>query len=509
MAIKKNIGFEEGRKKMIKGLEIAARAVGGTIGPRGQNVYLSDPMVPRITNDGVSIASRVMLADPEEDAGAWIIRAATGRASDEAGDGTTTTAVLCASIAKEALSRPENPTLIRQSLNAALPKVVAAIKAASHKAGPADLRRIALVSAEYENIAEMVASVIEKKGEDAHITIDDSMGSTSYVEMSPGYEAKVGWLSPFFVTNPQKQVAEFRDTLVLCTHRKIDSINQLLPLYNKLNELKITKLVIVAADIDLGTLGVVVDNKLRGTFSTLAIRATGELLDDIAAVVGAIPLSEQTGVDFHDIDIKKHLGRAQFITCNQEATTFVAKDNKSAKEKAKQLEGIRENATSDLEKRTLGKRIAKLLSGVAVIYIGALSEQERGYLKDKADDAVRAVKSAMAEGYVEGGGMCLYRISSAMKAPTTIGEQILKRALTAPLRAIIENAGLDYAEIVKRLTDERGFDAKEEEYVNLISRGIIDPAKVERIAIESAVSSVGEMITTHALITDYEDTKKA
>lgn len=508
MALKKHVGFEESRKKMIKGLEIATRAVGCTIGPRGQNVYLSDPMVPKITNDGVSIASRVILADPDEDAGAWVIRAATGRASDEAGDGTTTTAVLCESIAKEALARPENATLVRASLNAALPKVVAGIKAVSHRANSQDLHRIALVSAEDEQIADMVATIIEKKGEDAHVTIDDSLGSTSYVETSPGYEAKVGWLSPFFVTNPQKQVAEFRDTMVLCTHRKIDSINQVLPLYNKLNELKITKLVVVASDIDLGTLGVLVDNKLRGTFSTLAIRATGELLDDIAAVVGAIPLSEQTGVDFHDIDIKKHLGRAQFITCNQETTTFVAKNDKTAREYAKILESRLENASSDLEKKTVRRRIARLLSGVAVMYIGALSEQERGYLKDKADDAVRAVKSALAEGYVEGGGMCLYRIAGTLKG-SSIGEDILRRALTAPLRAIVENAGVDYAEVIKGLSGNLGYDAKEGKYVDLIKAGIIDPAKVERIAIESAVSSVGEMITTHVLITDYEDTPKA
>ena len=507
----KKAGFEESKKKMIEGMTITARAVSRTLGPNGKNVYVADPITPKITNDGASIASKIVLKDPEMDAGAWVIRSATGRAADEAGDGTTTTAVLCEAIAKESLLRPENPMFIRSSLASAVPAIVKEIKRLSRPTTPKDVEAIATVSADDTNLSSLIVEIFEKKGIDAHVMIEDSETSQSNIELMDGYEAQVGLMSPWLVNDMKAQKADYRDVPVLCSHKKVNAIAELLPLYEALGAKKINQLVIVCDDMSVDALSTIIQNKQRGTFSTMVVRATGELLDDIAAVVGATPVSEQTGVNFDSNDLLKHLGKAKHVVSTygtptvQGRTTFVGR-GRGGKEKATALLAAAQNTKNELERKTILRRAAKLRSGVAVLKIGAYSEQERGYLKDKADDAIKAVKSALAEGYVEGGGMCLYRIGEHMK-PKTVGEEILKKALMAPLRTIIENGGKDYSEIIKNLPDGMGYNALTDSYQNLFSARILDPAKVERIAVESAVSSIGEMITTHALITD--DNEKA
>jgi chaperonin GroEL len=261
----------------------------------------------------------------------------------------------------------------------------------------------------------------------------------------------------------------------------------------------------VCDDIEMGVLGAMVKTKLSGAFNTLVIRATGELLDDIAAATGATPVSPQTGVSLENVDITKHLGRAKSVISDQKKTQFVA-TAKTAEAQAKQLTQQANNTKNEIEQKALKKRASKLRGGVALLKVGTTSEADRGYLKDKAEDAVAAVKAALAEGHVEGGGMTLYRIAEVMK-PKTIGEEILKRVLTSPLRMIIENGGEDYATIVKNLPATKGYNAKTGEYADLIKEGIIDPAKVERVAVESAVSAVSTLITTHAAITDHVETK--
>lgn len=504
--MKKNVLFDkESQVKIRHGLWVAARAVGKTIGPKGRNVFIYDPMLPRITNDGVSIAGMIVLADQTEDLGAWTVRTATARANDEAGDGTSTTAVLVEATADECFSRPESPAFIKESLQKALPGVLSAIKKVSHETTKADVKRIALVSAENQEIADMVSEVMDKKGTGALVLVEDSPTSESFIEYVDGYEAQVGYLSPYFITNTTTQRAEYKDVAVLCTHKKIGTIGDLKHLYDQLDKAHVTQLVIICDDIEMGVLGALVNTKLKGMFNTLVIRAVGELLDDIAAATGATPISDSTGVSLFNVDANKHLGKASSVVSDQKKTLFISKA-KTAEEKAKQLLLQAKHNKNELERKTFTKRAAKLRGGVAILKIGTNSEPERGYLKDKAEDAVNAVKSALAEGYVEGGGMTLYRISEAMK-PKTVGEEILKRVLTAPLKTIIENGGEDYAQVVKNLPPGKGYNAKTGEYEDLLKSGIIDPAKVERVAIESAVSAVGELITTHASITDYVEKK--
>lgn len=498
------------KTKFHKGFKIVAQAVGSTMGPKGKNVFLGDPVVPRFTNDGASIANKIILNDAEEDAGAWVLRSASARAADEAGDGTTTTVVIAESLFDEIQKRSESPVEIKQSLYEALPEITEKIKKASKKTILKDIQHIAEVSAENKQMADLITEIFEKKGVEAQITVQDSGNATCSITMKDGYEAKVGMLSPWLVTNYQKQTAEYKDVPVLCTHKKIDAITQLLPIYEKLGEKKISKLVIICDDMDIAALGAIVDNKRRGTFSTLVIRATGELLDDIASVVGATTISEGQGADFSDADIIKKLGIALSVvstvgtTTTQGTSVFVGRGTGS-RQRAAYLEAQAKNLTNGFEQSSILKRAGKLKSGVAVLNIGAYSEQELGYLRDKADDAIKAVRSSIEEGYVEGGGLCLYRIADGL-GTNSVGETLLKTALQAPFKKIIENAGKDYATIVKNL-DKKGYDAKTNEYKDLIKAGIIDPAKVERVAVESAVSSIAEMLVTSSLIVDYVEPK--
>lgn len=506
----KNVTFN--LDKFEKGMKIACHAVSATFGPLGKNVFLADPTLPRFTNDGASIANKIILKDPEEDAGAWVVRSATAKTADEVGDQTTTTAVILESTFDEIKGRSEPMVEIRRSLLAALPEINKEIIKVSHKTTSKDIKHIAEVSAEDKQIADLIAQVFDKKGVEAHVLVEDSDTAESSIEMKDGYEAKIGFMSPWLVTNIQKQTAEYKDVPVLCSHKKIDSITQLLPLYEKLSEKKITKLVIVCEDMDIAALGAIVDNKRRGTFSTLVIRATGDLLSDIAAVVGATVISEGTGTDFTDASVLKYVGQASSVVSSfgippiSGITTFIGK-GKSGREHATLLDAQAELSHNSFEKSALTKRAARLRSGVAVLRIGALSEQERGYLRDKADDAVKAVKSALEEGYVEGGGMTLYRIAERL-SEDSVGKQILKKSLMAPFKKIIENAGKDYATIVKNLPKDKGYDAKAGEYKDLIKAGIIDPAKGARVAVESAISSIGEFIVTEALVVDYIEEKK-
>lgn len=508
----KVVSFEEGKAKLKKGFKIATRAVGGTLGPKGKNVYLADPTLPRFTNDGASIANKIILNDAEEDAGAWVVRSMTAKTADEVGDATTTTVILADAIFDEAEKRNESAVEIKNSLLEALPEIREKIKAVSHKMTTKDIQHIAEVSAENQELADLITQVYEKKGAEAHVLVEDSETALSSIEMKDGYEAKIGFMSPWLVTNIQKQTAEYKDVPVLCTHKKVDAITQLLSLYEKLSEKKLGKLVIVCEDMDIAALGAIVDNKRRGTFSTLVVRATGDLLDDIAAVVGATPISDSTGTDFSDTDILKKLGTASSVVSTfgvpplSGITTFIGK-GKTGKDHATLLDAQADLSRNEFERSSIRKRAARLRSGVAVLKIGALSEQERGYLRDKADDAVKAVKSALEEGYVEGGGMCLHRIAEGLSSDS-VGLQILKKALQAPLKQIIENAGKDYTEIVRNLLKNQGYDAKEGTYKDLIKSGIIDPAKGARVAVESAVSSIGELLVTDCFITDYVETAK-
>lgn len=495
------------REKMLVGLNIGCDAVAGTLGPKGRNVWIDDPVSPKFTNDGFSIASNIVLKDPQEESGNKIVKNTCGQTVDDAGDGTTTSAVILQAVIHEALKRPENPMEIRESLLEASKKVVAAIKKQATSIEKEDIKQVALLSAENEELAENISQIFKQVGEHAVVTVEDSYESNISYEVVPGYEASVGFLDTRFADPKDKKArCVFDDVPVLVCEKKIATLTDISPLWQKFKLQGISTCVIVCEDIESPLLGTFVINKITGNFNSVVIRATGDMLKDIEACVGATRVSDSTGVTFQNVDFE-HLGRAKKVVSDANKTLFVPAKPEKAEQYANHLEKFRSSEANWYVKQRLEKRISQLRGGVAVLKIGT-QDFNREYLKDKADDAIKACKAALEEGVVEGGGMCLWRIASEMKGKT-IGEQILKKALRAPFKRICENAGKDHAEILTDLVlvnqtelAQQGYDARHDTYVPLIENGIIDPAKVERCAVENAVSNAANFITMYASITD-------
>ena len=500
----KDISFEkDAQNSIVRGIDVTANAVGGTLGPKGRNVYIDDAMQPKWTNDGSTIATHIVLKDALENAGAKLVKNCCGQTNDDAGDGTTTTAVLLQAIIHESLKCPENPMEIRTSLLTAKEKVNKEIKKASISISKTDIRKVALISAENGALADAISSIINKVGERATITVEDGYDGRISYEIGEGYEAGVGFMLPNFINDTKKARCTMTDVHVLVTDKKISSIGDIKPLWDIFQKEKISNCVVVCEDIENAVLGVFVASKNAGLFNTLVIRATGDLLKDIEAAVGATRVSDSTGVAFHKLTLS-NLGFVKKIISDQNTTLFIPKDYSGAVAYANNLENIMDIEPNMYIKERLKRRISQLRGGVATLRIGA-PDFEREYLKDKADDAIKASKSALEEGIVEGGGMTLWRIAQNMK-DKTVGERILKRALTAPLKKIIDNAGKDYAEIVNGLMEiQMGYDAKNNVYVDMIESGIIDPTKVERCAVENAVSNAAQFITGFCAITDHDD----
>ena len=496
----------EAMSKMIIGLDKIANAVGLTLGPKGKNVFIDDAMTPKITNDGATIASNITFEDKLENAGAYVIKNTSGQTNDDAGDGTTTTAVLTQSVIHECLKRPENAVEIENSIKEAGIKILKILAKKSQPITKDDVEKVALLSVEQGNkqLAKIISQIINKLGEKAVINVEDSKTFATEYEIVDGYEAPVGFMSPHFINDTKASRAVFTDVPVLVSFKKISNLGDIGPIFELFKTKGIRSCVIVCEDIDDSILGILVQNKLMGTFSSLVIRANGPLLEDIEGVVGATAISEGKGISFQNFTLD-HLGNAKKIVCTGNKTLFLG-DGIGAKMQADNLEAQAENEPNMYTARILKQRVAKLRGGIAVLKIGAPTDFERDYLRLKAEDAVKAVQCALAEGVVEGGGMALYRIAEELK-PKTIGEQILKKVLTSPLRKIVENAGKDYAEIIKNMPEGMGYDAKNDTYVNLIEAGIIDPSKVERCALENAISSASKFITTEACIVDAKETK--
>lgn len=500
---------------MLKGLDINCDAVIGTLGPKGRNVWVDDAVAPKFTNDGATISRSIVLKDPLEDSGNKIAKNTTNQTLDDAGDGTTTTACLLKAIVHASCERPENPMMVRESLMEAVPKVVKEIKKASIAIDKKDIKKVTLVSADDDLLATKISEIINKLGEDVVVTIEDSYdGKRVDYEIIDGYEAGVGFMSPAFVTEKGKAKAIMINVPVFVTDKKISAIQDISPLFEYLKKVGITSCVIVCEDIENSILGLLVANKNIGAFNSIVIRATGDLLKDIEAVVGATRVSDETGVTFQMMsDANKYLGKVKKITCDASKTLFIPVSNAPAQQRADHLEKFAEVEQNMYIKERLVKRISQLRGKIAVLKIGG-QDFEREYLKDKADDAIKASKVALQEGVVEGGGMCLWRIAQGMK-PKTVGEEILKKALIAPLKQNIENAGLDYAEIVSGFSklegwsanSKPGYDTRHNRYVDMVFDGIMDPAKVERVAVENAVASAGQFITAHASITELIEEK--
>ena len=504
----KDVKFgKESQNKIVEGIDITCNAVGGTLGPKGLNVYVDHPSQPKWTNDGATIATNVVLEDALQNIGAKLVKNCCGQTNDDAGDGTTTTAVLLQALVHESLKRPENPMVIRESLLKASKKVVKEIKKRSANISKHDIKKVALISAENEPLADSIHKIINEIGEDAVITVEDSYDGQISYDIIEGYEAGVGFMSPAFVNQEKKAQCVMNDVPVFVSDKKISAIGDIQNLFEMFKVKGITSCVIVCDDIEDSMLGVLVANKVMGRFNAVVIRATGDLLKDIEATVGATRVSDTTGVTFQMVDLN-HLGWVKKIVSDSNKTLFIPKDVSKSLEYSNNLQKIANIEPNMYIKERLEKRISQLRGGVAVLKIGC-QDFEREYLKDKADDAIKASKSALQEGIVAGGGMTLWKIAQDMK-PKTIGEEILKKALVAPFKRIIENAAKDYAEIsnkISRLEPGFGYNAKTDEFVNLIDEGVIDPAKVERCAIENAVSNTAQFITGFCSITDKPEKK--
>lgn len=527
MIMAKQVIFgEEAKKKMMKGLDIACNTVCSTLGPKGQNVLIDDPVFPKTINEGGTIAYNIVLEDRVENAGANIVRNTTAQTTDDAGDGRSTTAALIQALAHECMKRPENPMEIRESLNQAGQKALKEIAKKSIRIGKEDVEKVAYISSEDKEVAKLISEIIGKLGEKAVINVEDSKTFATDYEIVDGYEANVGFMSPRFITDRKAAKSVYQDIPILCTEKKISNIADIAPIFNSFafetteeGKIKagpdgkpmpsrepITSCVIVCDDIDDSMLGVFVQNFEMKTFNVLVIRATGLLLEDIAGYTGATIISNSTGVTFQNFK-RSHLGFAKKVESSAHKTLFIG-NGTSHRQYAKQLEAKAEGEPNMYTKQNIEKRLAKVTGGIAVLRIGAPTDFEREYKKPKAEDAVRAVKGALEEGVIEGGGMTLWRVSQAMR-PKTVGEEILKNALTSPLRWIIRNAGMDYTDVILNMPEGKGFNAYTRGYENLIESGVIDPTKVERCALENAISSVGIFITTNSVIIDAEEEQKA
>ena len=490
---------------MLRGLNKVAEAVSRTLGPKGTNVFIDDPVTPKFTNDGHSIAHRIELTDKLENAGAWVARNACAQTNDDAGDGTTSTVVLLKAIIDECLARPENKVQIMQSLMEAKKKVLKELKKQAKPITQKEVINIARISAENETLAQLITEVVGKVGSKAVITVEDRQdGFDSDYKLVQGYEAHVGFMSPYFRNDPIKARAVYTDIPVLCTAKKLGTISDL-KMFEQFEKERIGSLVIVAEDIEPTILGIFVATKMSGKMNLLVIKAQGPLLEDIAAATGASIIGDETGITFENFNAKEHLGMANKVICEEKKTVFIS-GAPSAEKHAKRLIALADGNPNQFESKKLRERAAKLKGGIAVIRIGAHTDAERNYLKDKADDTVHSVQSALEEGVVEGGGISLYRIASNIKAKT-IGDEILQKALTSPLRQIVSNAGKDYAEIIKNLPEGQGYDAKKDCYSDFFKNGILDPHRVERCAIENAISTAALFITSHCAISDYEEPK--
>jgi chaperonin GroEL len=523
---------EEARRALQEGVRKSAHAVKVTLGPRGRNVVIDRSYGgPRITNDGVSIAKEISFKDKFENMGAEIVKEVANKTNDGVGDGTTTTVVLLEAMMEEGLARITkggNAMAVRAGMEMARDAAVAELrKMAKPVAGKSDVRQVAGISAESDELGGIIAETVEKVGKNGVVTVEESQGTELSYEVVEGLQIDKGYASPYFVTNPERMEAEARDAQILVTDKKISSIQEILPLLEKVAQSGKKELVIIADDVEGDALSTFIVNRLRGTFTVLAVKAPGygdkkkEILADIATVVGAQVVSSDFGNTFENTSLAM-LGKASRVVAGKDSTVFVGGKGKKTDIEARvvQLQAIHSQSDSKFDKEKLEERIAKLSGGVAVIRVGAATETEMKYLKDKIDDAVKATKAAMDEGIVPGGGTALAKVSKKladsdtkkMSADQKAGYEIVVRALSQPLRQIAMNAGKDDASLIVREVEESkgyaGYDAMEDKMVeDMVKAGIIDPVKVTRGAVENAVSAAAILLTTEAAVADIPEPK--
>ncbi len=525
---------EDARRSLKKGVDAVAEAVKTTLGPKGRTVALDKKYgAPTVTHDGVTVAKEIELKEPFENMGAQLLKQAATKTNDVAGDGTTTATVLAQAIVTEGLrnvAAGANPMLIKQGLDQATEKVVAAIRSmATSVNGKEDIAHVAAISAADPEIGNLIAEVMDKVGKDGVITVEESKGlqfETDYVE---GMQFDRGYISAYFVTNTERMEAVLEEPYILITDKKISAIADILPLLESLLQTGKKDLVIVAEDVDGEALATMVVNKLRGTLNVLGVKAPGfgdrrkDMLRDLAVLTGGTVITEEMGRRL-DSATTQDLGQARRVTADKDNTTVIEGkgDNQAIQDRIRQIKAQIAETTSDYDREKLQERLAKLSGGVAVIKVGAATEVELKEKKHRVEDALSATRAAVEEGIVPGGGVALINAASALDNMSLTGDQatgvaILRRALEEPMRMIVANAGRDgsvVVEMVSRQAKEKndkniGYDVLGNDYADMLERGIIDPAKVTRSAVENASSVAGMILTTEALVTDIPEKAQA
>ncbi|MDC8001856.1 chaperonin GroEL [Aequorivita todarodis] len=524
----KDIKFDvEARDSIKRGVDALANAVKVTLGPKGRNVIISKSFgAPQVTKDGVTVAKEIELQDPLENMGAQMVKEVASKTNDLAGDGTTTATVLAQAIVKEGLKNVAagaNPMDLKRGIDKAVEAIVANLEKQTTKVGNSSemIKQVAAISSNNdEQIGDLIAKAFGKVGKEGVITVEEAKGTETYVDVVEGMQFDRGFLSPYFVTDTEKMQTELENPMVLLYDKKISSMKDLLPILEPVAQ-QGKSLLIIAEDVDGEALATLVVNKLRGSLKIAAVKAPGfgdrrkAMLEDIAVLTGGTVIAEERGFTLENATIDM-LGSAETVTIDKDNTTIVngAGNKNDIKGRVNQIKAQIETTTSDYDKEKLQERLAKLAGGVAVLYVGAASEVEMKEKKDRVDDALHATRAAVEEGIVAGGGVALVRAIEVLKKLTTetldetTGVQIVARAIESPLRTIVENAGGEGSVVINKVLEGKknfGYDAKTEQYVDMLKAGIIDPKKVTRIALENAASVAGMILTTECALVDIKE----
>ncbi|GEJ45264.1 MULTISPECIES: chaperonin GroEL [unclassified Chryseobacterium] len=528
----KEIKFDiESRDALKRGVDALANAVKVTLGPKGRNVVIEKSFgAPHVTKDGVSVAKEIELEDKVENMGAQMVKEVASKTNDIAGDGTTTATVLAQAIVREGLKNVAagaNPMDLKRGIDKAVTAVVENLKSQSQEVGDSSekIKQVASISANNDDtIGSLIAEAFGKVGKEGVITVEEAKGTDTTVDVVEGMQFDRGYQSPYFVTNPEKMLAELENPYILLVEKKISSMKELLPVLEPIAQGG-KSLLIISEEVEGEALATLVVNKLRGSLKIAAVKAPGfgdrrkAMLEDIAILTGGQVISEEQGFTMENISLDM-LGTAEKVTIDKDNTTVVNGGGDEAKIKGRvaQIKAQMETTTSDYDREKLQERLAKLAGGVAVLYVGAASEVEMKEKKDRVDDALHATRAAVEEGIVAGGGVALVRAISALdnlsgsNADETTGIKIVKRAIEEPLRQIVANAGGEGSVIVAKVAEgngDFGYNAKTDEYVHMLEAGIIDPTKVTRVALENAASVSGMLLTTECVITEVKSAEPA
>ena len=524
----KDIKFDiEARDGLKRGVDALANAVKVTLGPKGRNVIISKSFGgPTVTKDGVSVAKEVELKDALENMGAQMVKEVASKTNDLAGDGTTTATVLAQAIVKEGLKNVAagaNPMDLKRGIDKAVEAIIEDLGKQAQVVGSDSekIKQIASISANNDEvIGELIATAFAKVGKEGVITVEEAKGTDTYVDVVEGMQFDRGYLSPYFVTNPEKMEVELERPYILLYDKKVSSLKELLPVLEPVAQSG-KPLLIIAEDVDGEALSTLVVNKLRGALKIAAVKAPGfgdrrkAMLEDIAILTGGTVISEESGYTLENATLEM-LGTAEKVTIDKDNTTVVngAGNADMIKNRVNQIKAQMETTTSDYDREKLQERLAKLAGGVAVLYVGAASEVEMKEKKDRVDDALHATRAAVEEGIVAGGGVALLRAKTVLdklkagNADEATGIQIVSRAVESPLRTIVENAGLEGSVVVAKVAEGKanfGYNAKTDEYVDMLKAGIIDPKKVTRVALENAASVSGMILTTECALVEIKE----